>query len=218
MCLLCDSKMIFTPTWRGILLRDSEEAVCKKCKAEFDKIQGPKCCKCGSPGQEMCTDCTYWETTEFAGCIDSGNSLYHYNGAMKTFLHRYKFLQDVALSEVFAADINRSIHKPGGIIVPIPMHHQKLKERTFPQVERLLDAAGIRHQQFLIKSDAVQGTKTKIERMAVKNLFQWNEKAVPEKVLLVDDLYTTGTTLRQAAKVMKDAGAKEVRLLALIRG
>ena len=217
-CLLCDTDIIFSPTWRGIFLPASEEAVCKTCKAEFSKIHGPMCGICSIPGPELCLDCSYWETTGLAGLIQSGSSLYHYNEAMKTFLHRYKFLQDVALSAVFAADMKQALRKPGGVVIPIPMHTKKLKERTFPQVDRLLDAAEISYQHFLIKSDAVQGTKTKRERIAVKDLFTWNGEAVPKKVLLVDDLYTTGATLRQAAKVLKEAGAEEVRVFTLIRG
>ncbi|WKA52979.1 phosphoribosyltransferase family protein [Planococcus liqunii] len=98
------------------------------------------------------------------------------------------------------------------------MHAGKLIERTFPQVDRLLDAAEINYRHFLIKRDSVQGTKTKKERMAVENLFTWNGETVPKKLVLVDDLYTTGTTLRHAAKTLKDAGAEEIRIWTLIRG
>lgn len=217
-CLICSSDLIYSPSWRGIFLRDIEETACKKCKAGFEMIQGPGCRICGLPGQELCQDCRYWETTEYAGLIQSGRGLYHYNEAMKTFLHQYKFLQDVALAAVFAADLKRALRKPEGVLVPIPMNAKKLVERTFPQVDRLLDAAGANYEHFLLKNESVQGTKTKAERLAVKNLFTWNGEAVPKKVLIIDDLYTTGATMRQAAKVMKDAGAEEIRLLTLIRG
>ncbi|WP_235524975.1 ComF family protein [Planococcus glaciei] len=216
-CLLCDSTIVYSPTWQGLLLRNREEPVCKKCKAEFAEIKEPRCGICGLPGSTLCTDCSYWETTEYRGCIDAGMGLYQYNEAMKTFLHRYKFLQDVELSRVFAEEVKRSLRKPRGVVVPIPMHASKLRERTFSQVDRLLDAAEINYRHFLIKSNSTQGTKTKKERMAVENLFAWNGEAVPKKILLVDDLYTTGTTLRQAAKTLKDAGAEEIRVWTLIR-
>jgi competence protein ComFC len=217
-CLICDSDIIYTPSWRGLFLRDIEEAACKKCKAKFEKVQDAGCRICGLAGEELCQDCSHWETTEYAGLIQSGRGLYRYNEAMKDFLHQYKFLQDVALAGVFAADIKEALQKTEGVLVSIPMNAGKLMERTFPQVDRLLDAAGANYQHFLIKSEEVQGTKTKAERMAVKNLFAWNGEAVPKKVLLVDDLYTTGATMRQAAKVLKDAGSEEIRLFTLIRG
>ncbi|WP_367281281.1 ComF family protein [Planococcus liqunii] len=52
----------------------------------------------------------------------------------------------------------------------------------------------------------------------MENLFTWNGETVPKKLVLVDDLYTTGTTLRHAAKTLKDAGAEEIRIWTLIRG
>src|SRR5690606_28842238 len=216
-CLLCDATVVYSPTWQGLLLRNRQESVCKKCKAEFVEVHGPRCSICSLPGSTLCTDCSYWETTEYGGDIESGTSLYQYTEAMKTFLHRYKFLQDVELSKVFAEEVKRSLRKPRGVVVPIPMHASKLMERTFPQVDRLLDAAEINYQHFLVKSDSTQGTKSKKERMAVENLFAWNGETVPKKILLVDDLYTTGTTLRQAAKTLKDAGAEEIRIWTLIR-
>ncbi|RNF38211.1 ComF family protein [Planococcus salinus] len=137
---------------------------------------------------------------------------------MKSFLHQYKFMQDVVLAEVFAGEIHKALRKSKAVIVPVPMHPEKLKIRTFPQVERFLDAAGLPCQQFLEKSEDVQGTKSKAERLAAATLFQWNREKVPEKVMLVDDLYTTGTTMRHAAKVLRQHGAKEVSLFTLIRG
>lgn len=165
----------------------------------------------------MCTDCSQWETTAYAGLIQSGRSLYQYNPAMKKFLHQYKFMQDIILAEVFASEIHKALKKTKAVIVPIPMHPEKLKLRTFPQVERLLDAAGIPYQQFLEKSEEVQGTKTRAERLAAETLFLWNGEKVPEKVLIVDDLYTTGTTMRHAAKVLQQHGAKEISCFTLIR-
>ncbi|MDN7244444.1 ComF family protein [Planococcus shenhongbingii] len=217
-CLICDIAILYRPSWRSLFLNDAETVVCASCKRKFERIDGAVCGKCGLPGEEMCGDCRHWETTEFAGLIESGSSLFQYNDAMQAFLHQYKFLQDVALAHVFGEDLKTAFRKSENVLVPIPMNSKKLKERTFPQVDRLLDAAGLTYSHFLIKSEDVQGTKTKAERMAAKNLFAWNGEKVPKKIVLVDDLYTTGTTMRQAAKAMKDAGTEEIRFLTLIRG
>ncbi|TWT28449.1 ComF family protein [Planomicrobium sp. CPCC 101110] len=136
---------------------------------------------------------------------------------MKDFLHQYKFLQDIVLSEVFARQLRDELGKTKAAIVPIPMHPDKLEERTFSQIDCMLEAAGLRYSQYLTKSEQVQGKKTKKERMSAPDLFHWNGKNVPRKILLVDDLYTTGTTLRHAAKELKKAGAEEISFLALIR-
>lgn len=217
-CLICDHPILYTPSWRSLFSNDAQTVVCTDCKGKFEKIDGVVCRKCGLPGKENCRDCRYWETTEYAGLIRSGSGLFYYNAAMQTFLHQYKFLQDVALAQVFAEDLKQVLWKQQGVLVPIPMNGQKLKERTFPQVDRLLDAAGLPYQHFLAKSEDIQGKKTKAERRAAKNLFTWNGEEVPKKIVLIDDLYTTGTTMRQAAKAMKDAGTEEISLCTLIRG
>lgn len=217
-CYICDAKLLFTPTWRTLFSNEIAEVVCGTCKSAFEKIGGQTCGKCGLPGEVLCEDCRYWETTDYKDVINFGSSLYNYNRAMQDFFHQYKFLQDVVLAEVFAADIKAALRKVNAEVVPIPVNAGKLKERTFPQVDCLLDAAEVPYKHLLIKNEDVQGKKTKSERMSAAVLFQWNGQTVPEKVILVDDLYATGTTMRHAAKVLKQAGAKEVGLFTLIRG
>lgn len=205
-------------TWRSLFMNDLNDAVCTKCKSEFEIITGNTCLYCDAPGDGVCADCLYWEQTEYAGLIAKGRCLYRYNEAMQTYFHQYKFLQDVILSEVFAKDMNYAFAKSDAVIVPIPMNPKKLKERTFAQVDLLLESARLPFRHFLIKNEEVQGKKSKMERRASSPLFQWNGETVPKKIILVDDLYTTGTTIRHAAKVLKDAGADEIELFCLIRG
>lgn len=216
-CLLCGSETIALPSWRRLFCNDIEEAVCQGCKGRFEVAGDAGCIKCGLPGNDLCQDCLYWESTQYSGLIDAGKSLYLYNEAMKSYLHQYKFLQDAALSAVFAADLNRSLKKEQSILVPIPMKKENLKERTFPQVDLALDAADLPYLHLLDKNGDVQGKKSRAGRMAAEGLFSWNGAAVPKRLILVDDLYTTGTTMRHAAKVLKEAGAEEIRVFSLIR-
>jgi competence protein ComFC len=216
-CYLCERSLPAAPSWRGLFLNVIPEVVCGACKSGFEKITGNACPICGTAGEGMCNDCLHWETTEYAGLLCSGKSLYYYNEAMKNYLHQYKFLQDAVLAEVFAHELHAELAKSKAAIVPIPMHPKKLEERTFPQVDRMLEAAGLRFMHCLIKSEEVQGKKTKRERMSSSALFSWNGEPVPKKIVVVDDLYTTGTTLRHAAKVLKEAGAEEISLFTLIR-
>lgn len=217
-CYLCDNEMAFIPSWRRLFFNDFEEVACVKCKSGFEKITG-SCCKfCSRRGEAVCEECSYWETTPYGGLIRSGQCLFDYTLPMREYFHQYKFMQDVVLAEVFAGEISSALRKTKAVIVPIPMNQDKLIERTFSQVNCLLDAAGLSYQQFLIKNGEVQGKKSKAERMAAVDMFQWNGETVPKKIVLVDDLYTTGTTLRQAAKEMSRAGAEEITIFSLIRG
>lgn len=217
-CLICSKKLPVQASWRSLFMNDLNEAACKKCKAEFEAVSGINCSYCNAPGEGLCRDCRHWEQTHYAGLIVKGRCLYRYNEAMQNYLHQYKFLQDAILAEVFARELHEALSGSRSTIVPIPMNPKKLKERTFPQVDLLLESARVPFKHFLLKNEEVQSKKSKAERVSSAPLFCWNGELLPKKIILVDDLYTTGTTMRHAAKVLKDAGAEEIELFSLIRG
>ncbi|NME05061.1 ComF family protein [Psychrobacillus sp. BL-248-WT-3] len=155
--------------------------------------------------------------TTYEGAVDRVTSIFTYNEAMKDYLHQYKFLQDVALANVFAGELKAiPMH---GIVVPIPMHPEKLKERTFSQVEELLNHADIAFQNLLTKvNSSEQGKKSKKERLEAETLFELIHEVEPTHYILFDDIYTTGATVHQAAKLLEDAGATSVEAITLIKG
>nr|WP_285851934.1 phosphoribosyltransferase family protein [Sporosarcina luteola] len=139
---------------------------------------------------------------------------------MREYLHQYKFLQDVALAGVFANELRSELARKDAIVVPIPMHPQKKIERTFAHVEEMLASARIPFKDLLIKTNTeVMGEKTREERLSMRNLFAIKPGSTIHNTtyILVDDIYTTGTTLRHAASVLKEAGAKRVEAITLIR-
>lgn len=215
-CYLCENRLEIKPSWRDLFFMDREETICITCRNAFEPIK-EGCAICSVSGTQLCIDCSNWETTEFRGVIDDGKCLYAYNAAMKDFFHQFKFLQDVILAEVFADELREALKKTTATIVPIPMNPHKLMARTFSQVDSMLSAAGTNYIHLLDKNEEVQGEKTRQERIETRGLFTLNGNKVPKRIILVDDMYTTGTTLRLAAKLLKDAGAEEVKFLALIR-
>ena len=216
-CCLCNQKLQFIPSWRGIFLYEAPDVACAPCKNAFSKLTLPGCKYCGKEGEEKCQDCFYWEEHGYRELIESGKSLYRYNEAMKDWFHQYKFLKDVLLAQVFAKELREALANERAMIVPIPLNEEKLRERSFSQVDQLLLSANIPYKHLLEKCGDTLGTKTRLERMATQQLFRLNGEAVPKQLLLVDDLYTTGTTMRQAAKTLKEAGAESIRILSLIR-
>lgn len=216
-CYLCDQALRFAPSWRGIFLFELPDVLCVKCRSAFSKLPSNGCRLCGKEGSALCTDCSYWEMHGFEGLIHSGKSLYRYNEAMKAWVHQYKFLKDGVLAEVFAQDIRNALGKEQAAIVPVPLHPEKLASRSFSQVDQLLNSAGLPYRHLLHKTGGTMGEKSREERLAVMDLFVHNGEAVPKDVLVVDDLYTTGATMRQAAKVLQQAGAEKIRIFSLIR-
>ncbi|RLQ93059.1 ComF family protein [Planomicrobium sp. Y74] len=136
---------------------------------------------------------------------------------MKDYFHQFKFLQDVVLAEVFSEELVKAVRKTKGVAVPIPMNPVKLRKRTFAQVDSMLEAGGADYVHLLQKNEEIQGEKTKEERISTRGIFTWNGNSVPKNIVLVDDMYTTGTTLRLAAEILKEAGAETVTFVALIR-
>lgn len=196
-CLLCEEYLEQKSSWRTLLGYKPKDIICKTCLNSFKKA-------------DILTETPY---------LDSVYSLYQYNEAMKRFIYQYKFLQDLALAPVFAEDLQKTLKEKHNII-PIPMHEARERERTFAHVEQLLICAKIDYEQLLVKQDESRmGEKSRAERLTMQPLFKLDPSAHVEHVTytLVDDIYTTGATLQQAAKVLLEAGAASVEAITLIR-
>lgn len=194
-CLLCHAPLNEQVTWKRLLTNHFSKTICSICESKFELFSSNE--------------------------VDELLSLYKYNEAMKDYLHRYKFLHDVILSNVFRDKIYSNLSKRKEIIVPIPMHPFKLKERTFAHVDELLKAAKIPFQHFLEKiTTETQMGKSREERINSPQIFKLlqNAEALNKDIILVDDIYTTGTTIAHAKTLLINAGAKSVKAFTLIRG
>ncbi|WP_339175259.1 ComF family protein [Solibacillus sp. FSL R5-0691] len=194
-CLLCDRELQQNIGWKELLLNTLPQTICPRCEQRFQRIE-----------QQQEEDVV---------------SLFHYNEAMKDYLHRYKFLHDILLAKVFSKTLHEQLKDETRLIIPIPMHSENLKLRTFAHVDELLKAAKIPFAHQLTKlSKEQQSLKTRKERLKTPQLFEViNPNAIKDKnLLVVDDIYTTGTTLNHAKKVLLEAGAKTVDGFTLIHG
>lgn len=194
LCYLCTQPFQQSITWKSLLLRTFPKVICERCERKFVPIDNkdPK-----------------------------HRSLFTYNEAMKTYLHQYKFLQDVVLAQVFAETIHQHLCKAKAIIIPIPMHPEKKKERTFAHIDELLHAARIPFTHVLEKTSMQsQSAKTLEQRLNAELLFRLKEGATITRTtyMLVDDIRTTGTTLKHATKILMENGATEVHTFTLIKG
>jgi competence protein ComFC len=148
-------------------------------------------------------------------------ALFHYNEAMKDFLHQYKFFKDIVLKDVFRSEIAKALKNADAVIVPIPMHPEKIKTRTFAHIDELLKAVGIPYTHLLEKiTIESQSSKSKMEREQSAQLFQLKPNSIIENRphILIDDIVTTGTTLKHAKAILIAAGAPSVKAFTLIQG
>ncbi len=229
-CLICSAAMIREYTWETIF-KPRRTVVCKACLGKFELIPKPVCQICSRSlavlppdfiHGDLCGDCHRWEKDEgWKGVLDQNVSLYHYNELMKELIALFKYRGDYAVAEAFGGQLKTAISGlKHNVIVPIPLSGERLQERGFNQSEALIVAAGFEPVHILVrKHTEKQSKKSREARMELGQIFQIHDSAsVKDKhILLVDDIYTTGSTLRHAAKALKEAGAVRVCSLTIAR-
>jgi ComF family protein len=208
--------------------------VCSRCWQQVRFIRPPFCDRCGLPFEGDIT-------TAFE-CSNCRNMELHFNSARSAVvakaavleaIHRYKyqrqlwfepFLVDLLLRE--ASPVLRN--QPWDFIVPVPLYPAKQREREFNQAERLAlhlsSDTGIPVNAKLLRRVAPTPTQTRLskeQRAAnMKNAFAMRGpvKLNGERIVLLDDVFTTGATTSACAKILRQCGAGEVCVWTVARG
>lgn len=209
-----------------------EEAggLCRACAFDFKKITEPMCTLCGTPfvtgigENHLCAECISKKRIPF---IKVRSALYYTHntpGAIRLFKYHGLF----ALRPAFAEFIRPILFefKDTNLIVPVPLHKSRLRHRGFnqslmlarivsKQLKKDLDYTTLKRTR---QTRAQTGLKGEERRRNVKGAFQVKDSSVfkGKRVLLVDDVYTTGATITECARTLKRAGA-EISVLTLAR-
>ena len=206
-CLLCNDWIESVPKLRDLItFNQREEYSCVSCKNQFKKLSKERCQNCNKElHRDTCIDCKLWMKK---GYIPKHLAIYRYEENMKDYFSRYKFMGDYCLRKIF---------QKGYAIVPVPLSEKRLVERGFNQVEGLIE--GIPYQDIFEKRDIEkQSSKTREERLSQDNAFCLKKGIdVPDKIIIVDDIYTTGSTLYQMVQLLEAIGIKEVLTFSLAR-
>ena len=218
-CLLCNDWIESVPKLRDLItFNQREEYSCVSCKNQFKKLSKERCQNCNKElHRDTCIDCKLWMKK---GYIPKHLAIYHYEENMKDYFSRYKFMGDYCLRKIFQKDIKNNLKpffKKGYTIVPVPLSEERLVERGFNQVEGLIE--GIPYQDIFEKRDIEkQSSKTREERLSQDNAFCLKKGIdVPDKIIIVDDIYTTGSTLYHMVQLLEAIGIKEVLTFSLAR-
>lgn len=219
-CIYCEGSFVQPFSLQSFLFQ-KKEVCCEQCMNMFEKIEGPICKKCGRSVKnvEYCDDCISMKGQS----LSYNRSIFHYTEEMKEWINRYKFYGDVTLSKMFIKDLRECYEKYFNhikMIVPIPLSEERLLERGFNQVEILANEAGFQLNVCLKRIHSEKQSKlSKIERLNRKQVFSYfaDEKIKNEPILILDDVYTTGKTVRDAATILLQSGASEVFSLTLVR-
>lgn len=199
------------------------EYICGECRKKIRTVSEPVCMKCGKPlsdfRREYCFDCGRKKHA-----YTQGKALWVYGREVKESLYRFKYQNRREYARAYASAAAESFapwirRKKIQAIVPIPLHKKRKKKRGYNQAEVLAKELG----RFLglpvctdilvrVRDTKPQKTLNDTERKNnLKGAFKTRGNIVQLKyILVVDDIYTTGSTLDVAAKALKAAGAAEV--------
>ena len=177
---------------------------------------------------KLCDECT--SKNPF---VEKGWSYCYYKDALRECIHLFKYKGYVGLVDIFRDIMSNviqknEIHKSIGLIVSVPIYPTKKRERTYNHSEILarslsksfaipVDAKNLKKIRWT-QSQSELGREKRLKN--VKDTFLILDKgAFFEKcVLLVDDVYTTGATINECAKMLREAKASKVFSLTLARG
>ena len=213
-CACCD---------KVLLKIEKDVGFCKACAKNVKLVGDSYCMKCGCPltdnSKELCQNCK--ETNHG---FDKHKAVFRYEKYMKQAIYKFKYANRRCLGKVFA---KHAVKSYGGwldlinvdAIVPVPMYKPKEKRRGYNQAavfaKALSEETGIPVYDKIVrrKRDTVamkQLNKLKRKKNLLKS-FTLEENVVQfRKVLIVDDIYTTGTTMDEVARLLKRGGVKEV--------
>lgn len=227
-CLWCDREINETIHWGNIFFPNERKKICSICEKNLSLINGPTCRSCGRQTEmKLCHDCQWWTSYLKKDPLKKNVAIFAYNQFMKEIIARWKYRGDYVLVQLFRHHYQNYFQKhfktiaKDALIVPIPLSKERLRERRFNQAEALTTllreqknvATNLLHR----KHSEKQAKKTRSERLASKNPFIVQQR-LKKPVILVDDIYTTGMTLRHAAMVLRANGCQDVYSFTLVRG
>ena len=211
-----------------------QKSWCGACWEKMSRIAPPLCPGCGRPfmdspasSDHLCGDCI-----ERSFRFDSARSAVLHEGAVRTRVHQFKFGGQLKWTPCLAELLETAYLEWGleapDLIVPVPLHPKRLSERGFNQAGVLARELGrkiktpVSPEALLRKNrTSPQARLKRNERLKnVKGAFEISDdrKVRGGRILLIDDVFTTGTTLSECAKVLKArGGALEVHALTVTR-
>lgn len=158
--------------------------------------------------------------------------IFKYESLIRKLVLGYKFSNKAYINNFFVNTIlknekNCNLLKQYDMIIPVPMHRKKMQKRGYNQTEliseKIATKLNIENRPDILKKIVNTTTQSKLGGKArqtniqhaffIKNDIEVEDK----KIILLDDIYTTGATSEECSRILKDAGAKEILILVLAK-
>jgi len=201
--------------------------ICPECAQKLPFIDTAVCPRCGIPSAYgyLCPHCVSWQSS-----IDGIRAPFRFEGVIREAIHKMKYQNLTAIVPqlaIYLRDFWLAQSLEVDILIPVPLHRRRLRERGYNQsallareLSRLMGIPVDEKSLTRARHTLPQArTESVAERQRnVIGLFACNpEKVKDRKILLIDDVTTTGATLDACAEVLKHAGAAAVWGLALAK-
>lgn len=201
--------------------------ICDKCKKEIILIQKPTCPKCNQLVKrgKFCKRCR--PNSNLTGVHVAA---YYNEGPLKEAIHnfKYNYISDLKydLGQILITTL-KSYFLKSSILIPVPLHKKRKAERGYNQSQLLALEISERLHLQIIDNKLVRNIFTtpqvklsgRERKNNIKNAFVWKGKDEirGKNVILVDDVYTTGATLQECAKILRNSGARQIWGLVLAK-
>ena len=149
-----------------------------------------------------------------------GMSLFDYDSEIRQLIYLFKGCFDIVLAKVFLERYSKelSLMYRGYVMVPAPSYIDEDKTRQFNHVEEIFSLLKLKMCKCIIKTTAFkQATHNSNDRTEISKCLELvgGEELKGKKVLLVDDVYTTGSTMKTMISLVETLKPKEIRILVI---
>lgn len=212
---------------------DPEEYLCDACQAKAPRIKAPFCARCSEQfdgaidGEFECANCSHRELA-----FECAVSAYRSRGLVRFVILQFKYSRQLQLRHPIAAWLEEAMHDArfDGLlfdaIVPVPLHSARQRERGFNQAQLLAEILGQKISRPVLPAlerTRYTTTQTIFDRATrmenLRGAFRLCDRApvTGKRLLLVDDVLTTGSTLSECARVLRAGGAESVHAVTAAR-
>ena len=210
-----------------------------KCRGKLTPVGADTCMRCGKPvpegAAEYCYDCSAKGESSF----ERGVSVFLYEGEIRESMVRFKFHRREEYAPWYAAELlaaqGTTLCGFGAeAVIPVPVHRRKMRNRGYNQAERIARELAYElelpmYADYLRRNRFTVPQKELSNHERVRNLMralepgwqaEWlkRQHKTPRRVILVDDIYTTGSTLEACSSVLKATGVEHVMVATICIG